>query len=85
MSGRAFGDAIADLVGVVPRAEMGSDHQLVAELPAALQQIVEVHVAELVDLVLAMRGETNVSSMMSTSASNMAGQASSPAGELSPR
>ena len=71
---------------MVAGAEVAGDDQLVAELARGAPEVVEVHVAELVDLVLAVAaGRRRSISMISTSASNMAGQASSPSGELSPR
>ena len=85
MSGRACCDHVADRVRMVARAEVAGDDQLVLEPVAALHQVVEVHVAELVDLLLAMVGRDERQLQISTSASYMAGQASRPGGELSPR
>ena len=70
---------------MISRTEMTGNDQLVFESLATVEKIVQVHVAELVNLVLAMTRRTNVNSMMSTSEANIASQASRPSGELSPR
>src|SRR5438874_2588820 len=41
---------------MIARAEMGGDNELVLEPLLALQEIIQVHVAELVDLLAAMVG-----------------------------
>ena len=83
--GQGLGDALADLIRMVAGAEMAGDDQLVAELLARSRKSSRCMWPNLWILSLRCRGATNVISMMSTSAWNMAGQASSPAGELSPR
>ena len=41
---------------MVARAEVGGNHQLIFEALAALDQVVEVHVAEFVDVLFAVVG-----------------------------
>ncbi len=52
--GQRPGDVTLDLPRVVARAEVRGDDELVLESLAALDDVVEVHMAELVDPLFAM-------------------------------
>ena len=54
--GQRLFDVAADLPGHVARAEMRGHDQLVPKTIPALHQVVQVHVPELVDLLLAVTG-----------------------------
>ena len=56
MSGNGPLDVLANLIEMITRTEMRGQDPLVAEAIDPLQKVVEVHVPELVDLVLAMAG-----------------------------
>ena len=49
-----FFEVIVDLLGVVAGAEVGDDDEFVVEEVGTVEEVVEVHVAELVDVFLAM-------------------------------
>src|SRR6185369_7721106 len=54
--GEVFFDVMKDLLVVVAGAEVGGDDEFVLEAIASLDKIVEVHVAMLVNFVLAVVG-----------------------------
>src|SRR4029077_3834835 len=52
--GQGLGHVLPNLLYMIARAEVRGDDQFVVEAVSALDQVVEVHMAELVDLVLAV-------------------------------